>query len=215
MDIYQDLRNKLTSERSQERRKAAKQIGKERLTLLGDDLFSAYLHEKKDSRTWETKYEMILSLGLIDYKPALAEIEKIVSINKGHDMITYAAAQTFVRLKRSDLNDAKPIIHLMGFGGLSLVDGALNPLAYDQMLPSNEEIKKLIELSWDLHKHPQRIGKERAYTDPRYGIAAACAGWNGELVKAFLNHCAETAGNDSALKQVLQHSIKGKRPKLR
>jgi hypothetical protein len=97
--------NKLLSTKSTDRRRAAKEIGKRRLQDLGGALFQAYCNERH-SRTWETKMEMIISLGLLVYKPAISPIEAIVQANESHDALTYAAAQTYVRLKRTSLHDA-------------------------------------------------------------------------------------------------------------
>lgn len=57
--------------------------------------------------------------------------------------------------------------------------------------------------------------KERGFTDPRYGIAAACAGWKKELTEDFLKHCLDTADRDTPLKYVAKNSLKGKYVKLR
>lgn len=210
----EEIKEKLFSSKSSDRRKAAKEIGKQKLEDLADDLLTAYLEEKKDKRTWETQVEMILALGIINCKQVLPHIEKIVQANNPHDMITYAAAQTYVRLKRASLNDAKPVIELLKFGGLSLVDGALNPLAYDKMVPPKDEIIELLNLCWDLHKHRDRIGEEYGYTDPRYGIAAACAGWDKNLVADFLAHCLATGDKETSLQNVVKSSLKGKYAKL-
>ena len=169
----EEITAKLESKISADRRRAAKEIGKLKLSAFGDDLYKAYLNETKDKRTWETQCLMILALGQIDYKNALKEFDSILLVNKPHDMITYAAAESYVRLKRKSLNDALPVIELLEFGGLSTVSGCLNPLGYDKMLPDENQIKELIKLTWDLHKHKDW---ERGYGDPRYGIAAACAG---------------------------------------
>ena len=211
----EEVREKLCSTKSAERRKAAREIGKNKLVDLSEDIFVAFIKERKDSRTWETQFEMILALGLVDYKPALPEIKLIVGINKTHDMITYAAAQTYVRLKRKSTNDALPVIELLQFGGLSLSDGALNPLGYDKMMPPKNEIMELIKLGWDLHRHKDRLGKEKGYCDPRYGLAAACAGWDKSLVCDFLNHCIATAGTDISLKSVAEKSLNSRYSKLR
>ncbi len=208
----EEIKIKLHSTKSADRRRAAKEIGKLKLTGFADDLYQAYLKESKDKRTWETQVEMILALGLLDYKNAIKEIEAIIRANDPHDMITYAAAQTYVRLKRKSLNDASPVLELLQFGGLSTVDGCLNPLGYDKMQPDENQIKELIKLSWDLHKHKDC---ELGYGDPRYGIAAACAGWDRQLTKDFLEHCLATANRDTPLKYVSENSLKGKYVKLR
>jgi hypothetical protein len=201
---------KLQSTKSDERRKSAKEIGRQKITGLGEALFNAYCKEERDSRTWETKVEMILALGLIDYKQAICKIDEIVDKNKPHDMITYAAAQTYVRLKRKFLNDAEPVIELTKFGGLSVVSGALHAITFDKMLPANTEIIELLELGWNLHKHKDRIGHENGYLDPRCYLASACAGWDKQLTRPFLNYCLETAGKDATLKKAVEYAIKGK-----
>jgi hypothetical protein len=213
--ISEDLKQKLLSKKSAERRRAAKEIGKLNLTDTGDELFEAYQKERKDTRSWETQTHMILSLGLINYKPALPIIEEIVRLNNPHDMITDAAAQTYVRLNRKSLHDAKPVLKLLQSGGLSVVDGALTPLGYDRMIPPDDEIVELIQLGWDLHKHKDRIGYEGNFTDPRYGLAAACAGWKLELTYDFLTHCIATAEDDTPLLYVANNSLKNKYCKLR
>lgn len=211
----EEISKNLHSTRSADRRKAAREIGRQKKLEFGGALFTAYLKERKDVRTWETQYHMILALGLVDYKPALPEIEQIVRLNKSHDMITYGAAQTYVRLKRKSLQNASPVIELLQFGGLSVSDGALNPLAYDNMMPPDNEIETLIRLGWDLHQHGDRIGYERGYSDPRYGLAAACAGWKKELTRDFLLHCISTAGLDETFKTVAEKSLQSKYSKLR
>jgi hypothetical protein len=211
----EEIKSKLHSTKSADRRRAAKEIGKLKLTEFADELYNAYLKEANDKRTWETQVAMIMSLGLIDYKNALLEVEKIVRLNNPHDMITGAAAQTYVRLKRQSLNDASPTLELLNFGGLSVVNGCLDPLGYDKMLPNENQIKELIKLSWDLHKHKDRVGHESGYVDPRYGIAAACAGWDRQLTKDFLEHCLATASGDTPLEYVSENSLKGKYVRLR
>lgn len=211
----EEITSKLHSTKSPDRRRAAKEIGKWKLTDFGDALYQSYLEEATDKRTWETQVAMILALGLIDYKKALTEIEQIVRLNKPHDSITAAAAESYVRLKRQSLGDASPSIELLQFGGLSTVDGCLNPLGYDRMQPDENQIRELIRLSWDLHKHRDYLGQEAHFSDPRYGLAAACAGWDRELTKGFLEHCLATAGRDAPLKYVAENSLKGKYVKLR
>lgn len=207
-----EIKTKLFSKKSGDRKRAAKEIGKQNLTLSADDLYNAYLKEIADKRTWETQVEMILALGLLDYKKALPQIEQIVRANISHDMITYAAAQTYVRLKRNSLHDATPVLELLKFGGLSVVSGCLNPLGYDKMLPNENQISELIKQAWDLHKHKDYAP---GYDDPRYGIAAACAGWDKNLTKYFLEHCIATANGNTPLEYVSENSLKGKYVKLR
>ena len=204
----EEIQKKLSSSKSKDRRRAAKAIGSEKIQGLGNDLYSAYLKEKKDKRTWETQFSMIHSLGLINYSDSLDVITEIVETNEPHDMITTAAAESYVRLKRQSINDAQPVLELLKKGAHSVICGCLNPLGYDQMIPPEAEIKELIKLAWDLHENT-----EKHFCDPRYALAAACAGWNPVLTKGFLEHCLETG--DVPVQYVAEKSLKGKYVKLR
>jgi hypothetical protein len=213
--MTESLKEKLHSKKAPDRRKAAREIRKANAAELGPDLLQAYEREALDSRTWETQKEMLLSLGAIGYKPALAVIEPILRGNAAHDMVTIAAAESYVRLKRQSPADAGPVIELLKRGSLSVAEGAVTPLAYDAMNPSTEQINEIIQLCWDLHRHPDRVGMEHGLADPRYSVAAACVGWPAELTRPFLEHCLQTAGRDTPLIYVAENSLKGKRVKLR
>lgn len=210
---------KLNSKKSADRRRAAKEIGRLKLSEFGDDLYSSYLKEKQDKRTWETQTEMIKSLGSLDYKEALPEMESIIKVNIPHDMITSVAATTFVQLKRDSINDAKPVIDLLNFGSVSVISGALYSLPIDRMIPPESEIELIINKSWDINKHPDRVGHEFGLIDARIYLALACSDWNLKLTEGFLNHCIKTAFNinrfnkpieNKNLIAVCENSLKGK-----
>jgi hypothetical protein len=214
-----EVKDKLLSKKSADRLNATKRISKERIIELADQLFTAYTKEKQDKRTWEPQSEMVKALGVLDYKPALLDIERIVRQNIPHDMITMNAATAFVQLKRKDIYDAQPVLELLNFGSTSVIAGALRALAIDKMLPPKNEIEEILKISWDINKHKDRVGHEFGLIDPRIYLAVACAGWDLELTKDFLNHCIETALNISRFDQpvenvhlieVCKKSLKGK-----
>ncbi|HEX8018382.1 hypothetical protein [Mucilaginibacter sp.] len=205
IEILENLR----STKSDNRRKAAKEIGEKNLEEFGEPLFEA-LNLEMRKNTWETKVEMIISLGKMRHLPSSGLIDSIVLNNNPHDMITYAAAQTYVRLKRQSINDAVPVINLLKNGGLSTVDGALLVLGVDRMLPPASQISELITLGWDLHLHRDRVGYERNFVDPRYGLILACSGWDKKLTLPFLDHCLKTNPNEQRLNQTIENAKKGK-----
>jgi hypothetical protein len=214
-----EVKEKLLSKKSADRLSAAKRISKERIIELADQIFAAYTKEKQDKRTWESQSEMIKALGVLDYKPALPDIEKIVRQNIPHDMITMNAATAFVQLIRKNIHDAQPVLELLNFGSTSVIAGALRALAIDKMLPPKNEIEEILKISWDINKHKDRLGHEFGFIDPRIYSAVACAGWDLELTKEFLNHCIETAFNISRfdkpventhLIEICKKSLKGK-----
>ncbi|HMT29543.1 MAG TPA: hypothetical protein PKD91_09720 [Bacteroidia bacterium] len=218
-----EIKEKLASKKSADRLRATKEIIKEKIVELSDELFATYLKERQDPRTWEPQSEMIKALGLLDHKPALEYIEEIVRKNIPHDMITINASVAFVQLKRNSIFDAQPILDLLSFGSTSVICGALEVLAIDKMLPPNNEIEEIIKICWDINKHKDRIGHEFGLTDPRKYLAIACAGWDKTLCAGFLNHCIETAYNinrfdkpveNTNLIDICKNSLKGKYTKF-
>jgi hypothetical protein len=214
-----EVREKLVSKKSGDRLSAAKRISKHKYVELADELFTAYTKEKQDKRTWEPQSEMIKALGVLDHKPALPDIEKIVRDNIPHDMITSNAAISYVQLKRKNIHDAQPVLELLKFGSTSVICGAMEALAIDKMLPPDNEIWELLEIGWDINKHKDRIGHEYGLMDPRIYLASACAGWPPALTKGFLEHCMETASEINRYGQpveniqlinVCKKSLKGK-----
>ena len=201
-----ELLEKLNSTKSSDRRRAAKEIGKLKLVDFGNQLYESYLIEKQDKRTWETQTEMIKSLGLLDYKKASLEMERISNENKPHDMITSAAATSFVQLTRQSIYDSQPVLTLLNFGSVSVISGALQSLAIDRMMPPENEIELIIKKSWDINKHPDRIGQEFGLIDSRIYVALACSQWNQNLTSNFLNHCIKTAININRFNQPVQNT---------
>lgn len=202
------LRQNLRSTKSAVRRKAAHQIGKSRLYALGNELFSAFLQEQLDARTWETQVAMIRALGEIHYVDALPRINSICENNKAFDAITGAAAMAYVRLKRIRSDDATPVIQLLKMGDYSVTMGALDALGYDRMKPTNDEIITILALVGT-----KEFTRPKGTGDPRYGLAAAAAGWSLSLVKEFLTGCTET--NDVPLRYVAENALNGRYVKLR
>ncbi|MBK7308415.1 MAG: hypothetical protein IPI88_16360 [Chitinophagaceae bacterium] len=108
----EEIKREIIVKKSADRLSATKRISKENILALADELFAAYTKEKQDKRTWEPQSEMVKALGLLDYKPALADIERIVKDNIPHDMITINAATAFVQLKRKIFMTHKPVLEL-------------------------------------------------------------------------------------------------------
>ncbi len=205
MAIEDELRAKLTSKKSPDRRSAAKKIRKLGLTALGSDLLTAYEKERLDKRTWETQVEMLTSLGMLRYLPALPAVVDIVS-RGAPNMITYAAAGAYVRLKRTEVNDAGPVIELLARGNFLSQCGAVTSLSEDRVVPSRGEMETILEMVWDLHRHPDR--DPGGHMDPRYYVVIACAGWPEDVRSKFFEHCLQTC--DGLVARAIESSIRNK-----
>ncbi|NDV66665.1 hypothetical protein [Bacteroides sp. 224] len=200
--IATDLQNS----QSTKRKSAAKKVGKNQLTALGDSLYEAYIKERGDKRTWETQTEMILALGRIGYTKALPDLELIIDRNEPHDMITIAAARSYVRLKRSDLTDAKPVIDLLKNGKLSVLNGATDILAFDEMKPLEEDIKTIISL---LNSKDEKEIAIPGLGDPRESLLTAMSKWKDPGSQAYLKRFAESTNR--GLKECAELALSGKK----
>jgi hypothetical protein len=189
-------------------RKAAKRIAKDKLLSFGQALHVKLKKILANPKQWETQVEIINALGLINYRPAILEIDAICKTNKEFDMVTYASATAYVRLKREKLSDCRAVFELLSQKGYAVTCGALDALGYDRMMPESHNIVKLMDSCIHL-----RSPDPKSLSDPRYGLAAACAGWDKKIVTDFLNSCIQTG--DAPLKYVAENALKGKYVKLR
>lgn len=192
----------LTLKQSEKRRSAAKKIGKLMLSKLANPLFEAYLNEKRDVRTWETQTEMIKSLGRLRHKELLPIVEQIIAANSEFDMITSEAATAYVRLKRETENNIDIVFELFNKGKYAVLSGALYALQYDNIIPENAAIEKLVSLVNNTYKY-----NKNGVTDLRQILACAMSGWPKEIVASYL----EAYKNQKTIsKDVINHALKGK-----
>lgn len=190
-------------------KKAARIIARERSDIYAPELFNFLQEVITNPKRWEISCELIKTLGLVNYQPLLEVLTPILHQKKEYDMVSMVASTAYVRLKRNDLHDGVPVLSLIKEDCYSITEGALEALGYDKMIPDEQTQDEIISKCWD-------FGKDRnknAYTDPRYGLAAACAGWSSSQVDPFLEHCLQSG--DVPLEYVAQNSLKRKYVKLR
>lgn len=173
-------------------------------------LRDALLLEERGRNSWKTKYELIRVIGLckcVEIAPHIYE-HYVARREEGADILTMVAAQAFFRAKRQHKDDIRPLFELIDSSDDFVHEGVLETLGYDQMVPDVSVQDQILNKYWDL-------GRDRTVglTDPRYGLAAACAGWNSRLVRPFLLHCLES--NDAPLIYVAEKALKGVYVKLR
>ncbi|WP_163307648.1 hypothetical protein [Dysgonomonas sp. 521] len=200
------IANDLQSKQSAKRRSAAKKIRKNQLIQLGDDLYKAYIKEREDKRTWETQTEMILAFGRIGYSGIEGDLRLIIDKNEPHDMITIAAARSYVRLKRKSLSDAEPVIELLKNGNLSVLNGATDILTFDDMHPSEEQIKAIISL---LDSKNEKDISIRGLGDPREGLLSAMSKWKDAVSQSYLERFNKS--DNQLLRKCAELALKGKK----
>jgi len=198
------IENDLQDNKSAKRKNASKKIRKHKLYKLGDALYKAYIEEYNDIRTWETQEEMILALGYIDYKKSLPEIQKRIS---SLDRNVAVSARTYVRLKRENLNDIEPILELVKSDNPQLIGGATSVLTFDNMTPSDEDIKKLISI-FD-QKYKDDVFVPQGTTDPRIYLMSAMSRWNKLICKTYIMRFLNSS--NYYLKKSAELALKGKK----
>lgn len=161
-------------------------------------------------RKWETACLILTAIGNCECKSAIDLVERACMQEVDHSMVCFEAAKTFVRLTRKTHSDVGPINTLISSGGYSAKEGALDVLGRDQMTPSIEDLRLLIQSC-------KGFGLDRnasALSDPRYGLAAVCAGYSqDESVRQFLNYCMDTG--DEPVKHVASNALQGNAVRLR
>ena len=175
------IKNDLLSSKSAKRRSAAKKIGKYQIISLRDELLQAYIKERQDVRTWETQTAMITALGKVDHKAALPYLQEIIDRNKDADTITIYTALAYIRLTRKNANDMETIIDFMTIGNASVFDGAVTALAYDDIVPTESEMKKVIEIL-----NARKAVYDRPFSNPIPLIISAMYKWPQEISLPFL-----------------------------
>lgn len=192
----------LFSAKSAKRRSAAKKIAKYQIVSLGNDLLEAYLKERNDARTWETQTAMIHAFGKIECKAALPFLKEIVDANKDSDTITGYAALSYIRLTRKRANDMDMIIQFLSHGNTMLFDGAAMALAYDDVLPSEQEMKTVLTILGE-----RKEIYERPCSNPIPLLISSMYRWPSEISLPFL----EQYKNDPRFAHIVEKTLAGKR----
>lgn len=187
----------LFAKQSVKRRSAAKKLRKLADPEAGPHLLAALHSEAKDPRTWETQYQMVMALGECGYSAASTFIEELSLRHIEATMLYVALGDALVRL--SSGNKITTILSLIEHErDRMLIDGALRAMAMLRLIPSQEEIQKIL-----------------AYVAPfssndgiRFWVVAACPGWPPKATELFLADCAKSDRPD--VQEALQLANSGK-----
>lgn len=172
--------------RSPKRRSAARRLRKRGEIAAGPALLSALRKEVVDPRTWETQYQLVMAVGECHFIDALPFLKDFASQPLDATMIYVGLGDALVRLQIQSLEDGAPIVDLMRSGNDMLIDGAFRAMAMLRMMPSEDEIKEILDF---VSAFPLEDGI-------RFWPLAAAPGWKGENVAAFIAESAQSSRND-------------------
>ncbi|KGO85750.1 hypothetical protein [Flavobacterium suncheonense] len=166
--------------------------------------------EKSIIRNHDNKLKKLLKEAVLENDTSILDIlRNAIEKEQTNGAIINEITKAYFRLKRKNINDCSPLFELMHIDVYTVQESLLEILGYDKVVPSLEEQKKIIEKYFDFGSDIDL----RYFSDPRYGLAAACAGWNTEVVEQFLKQCLTI--NDVPLKYVTENSLKKKYVRLR
>lgn len=161
-------------------------------------------------RKWEKKVAVYLKEQVIkNNRSILPTLLVIIKEKNVIGSILCDCTSAYFRIKREGIHDCAPLFYLYDLNNINLSEALLEVLGYDKMLPSEEEQARIIEIFYHFGDDIDR----RYFADPRYGLAAACAGWNKAIVANFLNYCLNIP--DAPLNYVAKNALNGKYVKLR
>jgi hypothetical protein len=161
-------------------------------------------------RKWEKKVAPYLKEQVLNRnKSILPTLLIIIKEKNAIGSILCECVRAYVRIERKGIHDCSALFYLFDLSNINLSEALLEVLGYDRMLPSEEEQAKIIEIFYHFGDDIDR----RYFTDPRYGLAAACAGWNKAIVADFLEYCLTIP--DAPLNHVAKNALIGKYVKLR
>lgn len=200
----EEINQLLSSKKKGDLRKVVKIIASNGLGDFNDNLFKILSDYVSDEKMWELNYDIIRVLGKTGYDKVAPILESICVRNEEHDMVTSAASTALCRIRRSNLNDVEEVLRLLSFGKFAVVDGALRSIGIDKVVPSEADIKTIID-AVDAFEPKIEVG----YADVREGLAVAAAVWpKNDIVKVFLDGCINSG--DSALVKLAKNSTNNK-----
>lgn len=105
---------------------------------------------------------------------------------KDADTITAYASLAYIRISRTHPNDMDVILRFLENGNTMVFDGAVMAMAWDDVVPAEEEMRRVIEIL-----ERRKPVYERPFSNPIQQIISAMHKWPKEISLPFLNHYRE------------------------
>lgn len=188
---------------SAKRRSGAKTLRKLQSPAAGQPLLEALQEELKDSRTWETQYQMIMALGACRHAPALPLLKELADRRLDATMVYVAIGDALVRLA-PDGSVWQTITDLVLKGNEGLAYGACQGMAMLRLVPPREVIERILDFAGRAPLH------EAQGPNMRFWIAAAAPGWleHSPATRPFLEGCL--GSKNDQVKLAAEAALQGK-----
>lgn len=187
LDTIEAIRQ-LQDRSSAKRRSAAKRLRKLGDSYAGPALLEALKNEVRDSRTWETQYQMTMALGTCGSPSDLPYLRDLVLQRETLHAVHTAGGDAIVRLSYMEHSHAETIRWCLNTGNETLVGGALQAVAMLRLGLDQETVTDIIDFI------EARSPQDGIYFWP----TVAAAGWTGQRVHHFLTSCVSSPRSDVA-----------------
>jgi len=178
MDLRGILKQ-LKHSHSTKRRSAARKLRKIGNPVVGPELLEALEQEVKDTRTWETQYQMVMALGFCGVKDAIPFLETLRDSNQYYGMVGIALGDSLFRLRQSNQQDVDFLLaSIASDQNTSVILGGCQALAMLRSRPKNDDIERLI-------KYGATYEHQEDYW-PIIWLLRATPGWPKELVEPLI-----------------------------
>ncbi|MFB6782502.1 HEAT repeat domain-containing protein [Streptomyces sp. NPDC056352] len=187
LDAVEAIRQ-LQDRSSAKRRSAAKRLRKLGDSDAGPALLEALKNEVRDSRTWETQYQITMALGTCGSPSDLPYLRDLVLQRDALHAVHTAGGDAIVRLSYMEHSHTEAIRWCMSTGNETLVGGALQAVAMLRLALDQETVTDVLDFI------EARSPQDGIYFWP----AVAAAGWPGQRAHDFLTSCVSSPRSDVA-----------------
>ncbi|MET8168490.1 HEAT repeat domain-containing protein [Streptomyces sp. NPDC005329] len=187
LDAVKAIRQ-LQDRSSAKRRSAAKRLRKLGDPSAGPALLEALKNEVRDSRTWETQYQMTMALGTCGSPSDLSYLRDVVLRRETLHAVHTAGGDAIVRLSYMEHSQNEAIHWCLSTGNETLVGGALQAVAILRLVLDQETVTYVLDF----------IEARSPHDGIYFWPAVAAAGWTGQRVHDFLTACATGPRSDVA-----------------
>ncbi|WP_406195514.1 HEAT repeat domain-containing protein [Kitasatospora sp. NBC_01560] len=173
---------------SPKRRSAAARLRRLADPAAGPSLVEALQREVRDTRTWETQYQLVMALGACGHRPALGLVRELAQRPFEATMVYTSLGDAVIRLSTPD-ETPHSLRWCLEAGTPMLAAGALRAVAMERLALDSATIDYVLDVLDPLDPHDGL----------RFWAAAAAAGWAAPRVTEFLQGCAAGPRADVAM----------------
>ncbi len=187
-------------------RRAAQNIAKKQLDGYCPFLLEALTREIEKPKAWETQCALIKALGITHCEEALPVLENLIGREYEATVLYRELAFSIFILRNSSGSSLDFLFRSIEKGNALQIGGACSAILHEKIIPSRDEIKRIIA---GIAPHTENEGR---IITPRCYIAAVAYLWPKDETQAFLESCMHSKW--PGLVEIAQDALQGKKPRM-